>query len=234
VDRVPGGIPIRVLIVDDHPAIRIGVTRMLTHPPGQFEVVGEADSSASAVEQARALAPDVVIMDVLLPELAAGATRAILSELPRTRVLAYSGREDTGLVLQMVAAGAAGYVLKGVDAEELRVALATVAAGRRYFSASLAGALADHFALVGATPRDAHRFALTHLEFRILGLIGDGLSNKAIAADLGVCLKTVENHHRRLMQKLDANADAALVKWGIALGVTHPLPAAPPAAATAA
>lgn len=187
---------IRVLVVDDHAVVRQGL-RMYLGADGGVEVVGEAADGAEALEQARRLRPDVVLMDLLMPRVdGVAATAAIRDELPGVEVIALTSVLEDGSVAGAVRAGAAGYVLKTTDAQELRRAVETVAGGRVYLTPEAAARLAEEVrspAPVGElTPREAE----------VLALIARGLSNKRIALELHVTEKTVKSHVSKVLAKL--------------------------------
>jgi DNA-binding NarL/FixJ family response regulator len=197
----------RVILVDDHPVFRNGLSTLLR--ASGIEVVGEAATGADAVALAERLAPDVVLMDLGLPDVSgAEATSRIVASHPTTRVLVISLFRDDGSVDTALRAGARGFVVKDAPAEEVVAAVQAVAAGSAVIGGSLAGRLAD---LVhrgdGELPGEQFP-GLTTRERQILRLVANGLSNSAIAERLGLSGKTVANYVSVILAKIDA-ADRA-------------------------
>jgi NarL family two-component system response regulator LiaR len=189
-------VAVRVLVVDDHAVVRQGL-RMYLGADGAVEVVGEASDGAEALERARLLRPDVVLMDLLMPRMdGVAATEAIRRELPGVEVIALTSVLEDGSVAGAVRAGAAGYVLKTTDARELRRAVETVAAGRVYLTPEAAARLAEE------VRAPAPRQELTARESEVLALVARGLSNKRIARELHVTEKTVKSHVSSILGKL--------------------------------
>ncbi len=187
---------IRALIVDDHDVVRQGL-RMYLGLDEEFEVVGEAKDGVEALALARSLRPDVVIMDILMPRMdGIAATEAIRSELPAVEVIALTSVLEDGSVASAVRAGAAGYVLKTTDADELRRAARAVAQGRVYLTPDAAALLVSE--VRGPDQPDA----LTARETEVLGLVARGRSNKQIARDLVISEKTVKTHVSSILLKL--------------------------------
>lgn len=203
---------IRVLLVEDHTIVREGLRALLTSH-ADLEVVGECADGASAITEARRLAPDVVLMDLSLPG-ASGveATRAIKEASPPTRVLVLSMHATGDYVRPAVRAGASGYLVKGAGLADVVAAIRAVARGDGFFSPQAARSLLPK----GAAPEHPE---LTEREREVLGLVAEGLSSAEIARDLSISVKTVEAHRSRLMEKLDVTNAAALVKHAIRLGL---------------
>jgi two-component system response regulator NreC len=210
------GAPVRVLIVDDHAVVRAGL-RMLLDAEDDLEVVGEAADPRSAVFEARALAPDVVLMDVVMPG-GSGieATAAVLKEAPETNVLVLSMQDDPRYVREAFAAGASGYVLKEAADTELVGAVREVARGGRYvhpeLGARLVSAEADERAKADADP-------LSGREREVLRLLALGHTNQEIAKQLYLSVRTVETHRANIMQKLRISTRAELVRYAIDQGL---------------
>ena len=184
----------RVLVVDDHPIFRDGLAALLT-TVADVELVGEAGDGESAVRLAAALRPDVVLMDLNLPGIPGiEATRRIVREVPGAAVLVITMVDDDATVLAAMRVGARGYVLKGAGQAELLGAVRTVAAGGAVFGAGVAGAV-----LAGSRTGGA---PLTDREAEVVALIADGRSNPEIARELGIGLKTVQNHVSRILTKM--------------------------------
>lgn len=202
---------IRVLIADDHPVYRDGLASLL-EPMTGLEVVARAADGVEAVEQALAIRPDVVIMDLQMPRLnGIDATRQVLAELPETGVLVITMGEDESTVFTAVTAGARGYLLKGADADEVVQAIRTVHNGGVVFGASLAQRIARVFA-AGPSSRAPDVFPeLSEREREILDLVAAGLSNPDIAARLYLSPKTVRNNVSAILTKLRARDRSAAI-----------------------
>jgi DNA-binding NarL/FixJ family response regulator len=189
---------LRVLIADDHPLFRQGLRAALDETPG-IEVVAEAADGAESVRLAIELAPDVVLMDLQMPELSGvDATRRILDARPETHVLVLTMFDGDSSVFAAVRAGAKGFLLKGADKQDVERAIRTVAAGEAVFGSAIATRLVSYFA-----SNRARAFPeLTPREHDVLELLADGLGNQAIAAELALSLKTVRNNVSNIFTKL--------------------------------
>ncbi len=195
---------LRVLIADDHPAFRGGLRLMLEAAP-EVEVVGEAATGTAAVELALALLPDVILMDMQMPELnGIEATRRVVTAAPAIGVVVLTMFEDDDAVFAAMRAGARGYVLKGADRDEILRAVHAVGRGEAMFGPAIAGRLVDYFA---SAPRRLFP-QLSDREREVLVLIAAGKSNAAIAEHLVLSLKTVRNHVSNIFNKLQV-ADRA-------------------------
>ncbi len=208
----------RVLLADDHKILRQGL-RTLLEQEKDIQIVGEADTGRSSVELAGELAPDVVIMDVAMPDLnGIDATRRIADVKPRTRVLALSMHSAGRYVGGMLQAGARGYILKDCAAEELTHAIRTVMAGQVYVSPGVTGTIVnDYVRQLTAADQPA---TLTPREREVLQLLAEGGSTANIAAGLSLSVKTIETHRKRIMDKLDLRSIAELTKYAIREGIT--------------
>ncbi len=208
----------RVLLADDHKILRQGL-RTLLEQEKDIQVVGEAENGRSSVKLAGELAPDVVIMDVAMPDLnGIDATRRIAEAEPRTRVLALSMHSDGRYVKGMLQAGARGYILKDCAAEELTHAIRTVMAGQVYVSPGVTGAIVnDYVRQLSAADEPA---TLTRREREVLQLLTEGGSTANIAAGLHLSVKTIETHRKRIMDKLGLRSIAELTKYAIREGIT--------------
>jgi DNA-binding NarL/FixJ family response regulator len=194
--------PLRVLVVDDHPMFRAGVTGLL-HSVEDTEVVGSAGDGDGAVREATLTRPDVVLMDLDLPGTSGlEAIRRIAKASPESAVLVLSMLDDDDSVLAAMRAGARGYVLKGAGQEELLAAIRAVAAGGAVFGAAVAGRMLATLDRPGPAPPQFP--GLTEREAEVLGLMADGRDNRSIAAELGVSAKTVANHVSHVLTKLQA------------------------------
>jgi DNA-binding NarL/FixJ family response regulator len=203
---------IRVLIVDDHPLVRQGLQAVLG-ASDDVELVGEAEDGAAAVRLAAQLEPDVVVMDLQMPGLhGIDATREITSARPATAVLALTMFEDDDTVFSAVAAGAAGYLLKGADGADILTAVRAAAAGQTVFGAALARRLRDWFSAGPVSPAAAFP-ELTDRERAILDGVAAGLSNPQIAQREHLSAKTVANNVSMILTKLQlADRGQAIVR----------------------
>jgi NarL family two-component system response regulator LiaR len=192
---------IGVLIVDDHAVVREGLRTFLELQDG-LEVVGEAADGVQALEQARRLRPDVVLMDLVMPELdGVGAMQALRVEVPESRVIVLTSFLEDDRLLPAIQAGAAGYLLKNVEPSELARAIRAAHRGETIIDPSVASRLVQALA-DGATPRAAEPERLTRREHEVLALIAGGRSNKRIALELGISEKTVKTHVGHVLAKL--------------------------------
>jgi DNA-binding NarL/FixJ family response regulator len=211
---------IRILLADDHKIVREGLSALVTAQEG-MTVVGESANGRIAVDQTRELKPDVVVMDVAMPDLnGIEATRRILAENSRVKVVALSMHSDRRFLTEMLKAGATAYLLKDSAFEELASAIRAVMAGQVYLSPQIADAVVDGY-LHGSGPgKPPSAFAvLTSREREVLQLVAEGLATKQIAASLHVSVKTVETHRRQIMEKLDLHSVAELTKYAIREGL---------------
>jgi DNA-binding NarL/FixJ family response regulator len=216
-----GEAPIRVMVVDDHPMWRDAVARDLAE--AGLDVVGTAADGAAAVRVALATRPDVVVMDLQLPELSGvEATRRIVAGLDGTRVLVLSASGEQPDVLNAVKAGATGYLLKSARADELLEAVRRTAAGEATFTPGLAGLLLGEYrrlAAGGAGGGPAPAVTLTERETEVLRLVAKGLTAKQVAARLVLSHRTVQNHVQNAMIKLQLHNRAELVRYALEQGL---------------
>jgi len=211
-----------VLIADDHQIVREGLRSLLAKEPW-IRVVGEAAEGRTAVRLARELAPDVIIMDVTMPDLnGIEATRQIVAEFPAIRVLALSMHDDRRFVLNMLKAGAKGYLLKDCAFKDLVKAIRVVVANRIYLSSEVADILAQDY-LASATSKESSALQTpSPREREVLQLLAEGGSSQRIAESLHISIKTVETHRGQLMAKLKVRSVAELTKYAIREGLTAP------------
>ena len=213
--------PIRVLLVEDHKVVRQGL-RALLSAEDDIEVAGEVQDGREAVRLIEKLLPDVVLMDIAMPLLnGVEATRQILKLAPATRVLILSAHSDDEYVLQVIEAGAAGYLLKQTAANTLVMAIREAHRGGTYFSRSISkrlGELRERSMGRGNKPRKG-AVSLTSREREVLQLIAEGMGNKQTAAELGISIKTVEKHRQHLMSKLGIHDTAGLTRYAISAGI---------------
>lgn len=194
----------RVLLADDHALFRAGIASLLQL--WGLEVVGQAATGLEAVEEARRLRPDLVLMDIEMPECSGlEATRLIKAELPETRVVMVTVSDDEDDLFEAIKSGAEGYLLKATPEEELNTALTRIAAGQPALSPGLAEKIIDEFARVSRdTPAKSEEQRLSGREREVLGLVAGGATNREIAAKLVVSENTVEFHMRNILVKLHA------------------------------
>ena len=198
---IEGSPPRTLLVVDDHEVVRQGLVALLDRRTG-FQVVAEAGTAAEALEQARRFEPDLVVMDVRLPD-GSGieACREIRSELPNTRVVMLTSYPDEDAVLAAIVAGASGYLLKQVRARDLVAALETVAAGGSLLDPAVTGKVLERMRRIATD--DDELAALTKQERKILSLVAEGKTNKEIAAEVFLSDKTVKNYVSSILAKLN-------------------------------
>lgn len=207
----------RIILADDHRILRDGL-RAVVEQKG-IRVVGEAATGHEAIALAHELRPDIVIMDVSMPDLnGVDATRRLTAELPGIKLIGLSMHSDRRYVMAMLEAGAAGYLLKNEASAELLLALPAVARGQTYLSPAIEGYLVDY----AVTRRASHPPAklLSPREREVLGLLAEGKSSKEIAGALAIAVPTVETHRRRVMDKLCMRTIAELTKYAIREGLT--------------
>ncbi len=208
---------VSVMVVDDHPLWRDGVARDLSERG--FEVVATAGDAASAVRIARAVRPDVVLMDLNLGETTGvEATTMITGSLEGTRVLVLSASGEHSDVLEAVKAGASGYLVKSASAEELVEAVNRTAAGDAVFTAGLAGLVLGEYRRMAATPDD-DKPQLTERETEVLRLVAKGLTARQIANRLVISHRTVENHVQSTLRKLQLHNRVELARYAIEHGL---------------
>ncbi len=210
----------KVLIADDHQIVRQGL-RILLEKESDLKVVAEAEDGRTTVRLARELKPGLIIMDVAMPGLnGIEATRQIMSESPGTKVIALSMYADRRFVVNMLKAGALGYLLKDCAFEELTRAIRAVLSHKTYLSPGVTDILVKDCKL-GAPMNEVSAFALlTPREREVLQLMAEGRSTAKIADQLHVSVKTVESHRQQLMQKLNLRSVAELTKYAIREGLT--------------
>jgi DNA-binding NarL/FixJ family response regulator len=213
---------IAVLLADDHAVVREGL-RALLAVEEDIEVVGEAQDGREAVELARKTSPDVVVMDLAMPVLnGLEATRQILKKVPTARVLVLTSYGDDESVAQMTQAGATGYLTKQAAANDLSQAIRSVRRGKPFYSPDIANRLRDRDnASLTAGQFAKNNRALTPRETGILQLIAEGFSNREIASELGISIKTVEKHRQAAMNKLDIHQTAGLTRYAISRGMVQ-------------
>jgi two-component system, NarL family, response regulator NreC len=206
---------IRILLADDHALVRQGF-RMILEAQPDMEIVGQAGNGREAVELAEKLHPDVVVMDVAMPELnGTEATRRLAASTPRTRVLALSMHKDSVYVREILRAGARGYLLKDSGDTDLVAAVRAVAKGEGYISPAVSDAVLSDYRKHVSDPVDL----LTGREREVLQSIAEGKTNKEIATSLNLSVYTVEAHRGRIMEKLNLHSTGELVRFALRNGL---------------
>ena len=204
---------IRILIVDDHAVVRIGLKTVLSNASG-FRVVGEAGTVAESISLAVQARPDVVLMDVRLPDgSGVEACRRIKADNPEMRVVMLTSYQDEEAIVGAVMAGASGYLLKQADAERLIQAIRDAAAGESSLDPRAAGTLLTQFRELSAKQAEAELAGLTDRERRMLALIAEGYTNRAIGEVLHLSEKTVRNHVSQLLRKLGFQRRSQAAAW---------------------
>jgi DNA-binding NarL/FixJ family response regulator len=212
---------IKVLLADDHTVVRQGL-RALLEAEHDITIVGEAETGRQALRLALKLLPDVVVMDVAMPELnGLEATRQIIKEIPNVRVLVLSSYSDDEYVRQVTEAGAAGYLLKQTAAEDLIRAIREARNGNAFFSPAISKRLLESYreAFLKGAPAGTRIDRLTSRESEVLQLVAEGKVNKQISAELCVSVKTVEKHRQQVMNKLNIHDVAGLTRYAISKGI---------------
>lgn len=213
---------LRIFLADDHGVVREGLRTLINAQSG-MEVIGEASDGPTVLEQAADCRPDIVVMDVSMPGFGGAAATARLRQMcPDVKVLALSMHEDKNYLRELLEAGASGYVLKRAAADDLIRAIRSVAAGGVYIDPALAGKIIG--GLIGQPPsRGAiEGTALSERETDVLRLIARGYSNKEIAAQLSISIKTVETYKARSMEKLQLGSRVDIIRYALDRGWLQP------------
>jgi len=222
---------ITLLLAEDHDAVRAGLRAFLENQPG-LRIVAEAATGLEAIDRAAEYAPDIVLMDISMPGLdGLQATRRLKKKIPGIRILALTVHDDKHYFMEMLAAGASGYVTKQAATDELVAAIHAVAQGHVYLQPALARWLLEDYQRInkaadsttleatGATPRGRGLDALTPRERQVLELIAQGHSNAGIGERLNLSPKTVSRHRERIMGRLNLHSRTELVKFAIRTGL---------------
>ena len=205
------GSEIRVLVVDDHPMVSQGLSKMIDQREG-MTVVAEAQDGISGIEAFRKYAPDVTLMDLMLPDMpGTEAVKQIVREFPQARVLMLSSSEGDADIYRALQAGAWGYLLKGTSGRELLDSIRRTHAGERHLHPSLATKVAGYISVGGLSAR----------EVEVLTLVADGLSNKRIADKLFIAENTVKMHMKNILGKLSATDRTQAVTIALRRGILH-------------
>lgn len=213
--------PKRVVVVEDQTAIRQMIVAIIKNNPA-FEVIGDFGDGHEAFTQCLELAPELIVLDVMLPSLnGIEILKRLLKRLPKIRVLVFSGHQNANMVYEIIQAGAHGFVEKSANLEELRKGLDRVAQGSTYFGPQVSELLRLTVFRPQGTPTGGIA-ALSKREKEVLQLIAESHSTKTIAEKLGISQKTAENHRASLMKKLDLHGVAGLTRYAIQNGVIDP------------
>ncbi|PIP38827.1 MAG: DNA-binding response regulator [Desulfobacterales bacterium CG23_combo_of_CG06-09_8_20_14_all_51_8] len=211
---------IKILLADDHKITRAGLKALLDGQKNMI-VVGEAENGRQAVRLASELTPDVIVMDINMPELnGIEATRQILAELPGTKIIALSMYSDKRYVVGMLKAGVSGYLLKNCAFDELVSAISSVVKNQNYMSQKIANTIMKDYANFLETGDASPTSQLSVREREVLQLIAEGLKTKDIATRIHVSVKTVETHRQQIMRKLGTTSVAELTKIALKEGLT--------------
>jgi two-component system response regulator NreC len=206
---------IKILLADDHTIVRQGL-KLILAAHADMQVLGEAANGREAVELAAKLHPDIVLMDVAMPELnGIEATRQMVAANARIRILVLSMHKESVYVREILRAGARGYILKDAIDTELLTAIRSVARGDGYISPAVSGALLNDFRGNAATPIDL----LSPREREVLQLIAEGKTNKEIATRLNLSVYTVDSHRGKVMEKLNLHSTGELVRFAMKQGL---------------
>jgi DNA-binding NarL/FixJ family response regulator len=214
---------IRVLLADDHTVVRQGLKALLEAEP-DIAVIGEANTGREAVQLTKKLLPEVVVMDIAMPNLnGLEATRQISKEIPQTKLLVLSSYNDDEYVHQVTEAGAMGYLLKQTAATDLIKAVREARRGNAFFSPAISKRLVERYreAFLNGVPVKKRNDLLTSRESEVLQLIAEGRPNKQIAAELCISIKTVEKHRQQVMNKLHIHDVAGLTRYAISKGIVE-------------
>ena len=209
----------KLLLVDDHAVVRSGL-KMLLENEQDVEIVGEAENAAGALQQAKLLKPNVILMDIGLPDMSGiEATREIKRHMPEVAVVALTIHEDEEYFFKMLDAGASGYVPKRAAPEELLTAIRAAASGQVYLYPSLAKLLVRDYLSGGRPSGEQAASELTEREQEVLTYLAEGANNEEIATALVISPKTVARHRENIMRKLNLHSRAELVRYAIRKGI---------------
>jgi two-component system response regulator NreC len=208
--------PLRILIADDHEVVREGMRTLIEHEPG-WQVCGTAINGQEAVDTAKKLKPEVVVLDMTMPELdGLEALRHIKRALPTTEVVIFSAYHSEEVIEQLFAAGAKSYIQKSDAGRHLVAAIKSLAEHKPFFTPEISQILFAKFFSAGACKKQSGpEHSLTAREREIVRLLAEGHTNKEVASRLGVSIRTAETHRATLMRKLDIGSVAALVRYAI-------------------
>ena len=211
---------LKILLADDHRIMRDGLRSLLEKQP-DMEVVAEADNGRTAIKLSRKLRPDVIVMDINMPDLnGIDATRQIVDEFPEIKVVAFSMHTDQQFVTGALKAGVSGYLQKDSAFEELDRAIHSVVADQIYLSPKIAGGVVKDYVEKMLMAESADPALMTEREREVIQLYAEGHTTKQIADCLNISIKTVETHRRKIMEKLNVTSIAELTKFAIREGLT--------------
>lgn len=211
---------IKLLIVDDHKIMREGL-RTILEQENEFTTIGEAANGREALNIIKEKVPDIVIMDINMPEMnGMETTRRIKANFPKTKVIALSMHSDRFYVAEMLKAGVSGYLLKDCSTKDIIDAVHNVSKNRSYLSPEITGVVINDFIEQNQTDHCTGVSHLTEKEREVLQLIAEGCTSKIIAANLNIAVKTVESHRINIMKKLDIHSIANLTKFAVRHGIT--------------
>ncbi len=211
---------VRILLADDHQLVREGLRHIVEGDLG-MAIVGQAESGRATFELAKSLRPDIIIMDISMPDLnGIEATRRIKEELPEVHVIALSMHSDRRYVSEMLAAGALGYLLKHSAVDELERAIRTVLDEKIYVTPEIAGVVVQEYLHHLKQVQNGDVSPLTAKEREVLQLLAEGKATKEIAATLHVSIPTIDTHRQHIMEKLGLHSVAELTKYAIREGLT--------------
>jgi two-component system response regulator NreC len=214
---------IKIILADDHEILRHGLSRSFEQE-SDIKVIGQASDGHSAVDMVRELSPDVIVMDIGMPDLnGVEATRKITKSFPKVKVIGLSMHSSDKYVREMFKAGASGYLLKNCPFEELTEAIRTVAGGKTYISSSIGKMIVKEYASKSDEEKSVFSM-LSQREREVLQLLAEGKTTKQIAKRLHISPKTVEAHRLRIMERLDIDNVAQLTKYAIQEGLTEAEP----------
>ena len=212
---------IKIVLADDHQVLREGICSLL-EKQGNMEVVAQADDGRTAVRLVRDLQPDIIIMDIAMPDLnGIEATRQIRAESPDVKVIALSMHSDRRFVAEMLKAGASGYLLKNSAFQQLTNSIRTVMEGRNYLCPEIGEIVINDYIKKLSANETSAVSPLTPREREVLQLIAEGNSTKEIASNLSVSIKTADTHRQQIMKKLNCRSVAELTKYAIREGLTQ-------------
>jgi two-component system, NarL family, response regulator NreC len=209
---------LQIFLADDHVSLREGL-KMLVNSQEDMEVIGQADNGRTLLQLIKDAKPDLVLIDVSMPEMnGAQTTERLVKIYPNLRILALTRHNDQGYLRQMLRAGASGYVLKQAAAETLLEAIRAVASGGVYIDPTLAGRVVETYVGQTLSRKQLQTSELTEKELEVMRLIAWGHSNKEIAAHLGISTKTVEYHKARSMEKLELRGRPDIIRYALQQG----------------
>ncbi|NLH15195.1 MAG: response regulator transcription factor [Phycisphaerae bacterium] len=214
--------PTRILLVDDHEIMREGMCALLKRLP-DIDIVGQASDGRSAISMAKEFSPDIVIMDIGMPNLnGIEATRQLLIDNPRLKVMALSTHSDGTIVAKMLKAGASGYMLKESAFSELMEGIAAMMEGKTYLCSRISKVVFSDYVTMLSSPQWSGGDTLTSRENEVLQLVAEGKTSKEISQVLNVSVKTIDSHREHIMEKLSIHNVAGLTKYAVREGITSP------------